>query len=360
MHGEKPLAQKDFSRSSQAYDQSLLSKIGKPSSPPHQRTDSADAAPTGHKLSLQTSDPSQHRLTVSELSSTSMDSSRWITSPNSGGVSPLPRPNWREYNMNPRSPSGESISNSFALDPELFLQTKGTTKPQGDSARSTNEDSISVDSRSQRGSYDQAMFGGDEIECSNDDFSNLPHRVRRQESGQGLKRRALSPPTDVNRGEKSPTYFNDSSSRAVGQGPSRSPVASYRPYPSYGSISSMGSSVRQSSHASSFAPSLAGSSMTSISSYDRPSPSDASQAQLFITSAGPVSSPAASVAPFRKPLVPSEPNTTHEPTNASRKMSIQTAVNEGRIPPTTKIGNYYICECCPKKPRKFETESDLR
>jgi hypothetical protein len=272
----------------------------------------------------------------------------------------LPRPSWRDYTMNPKSPSGDSVSNSFALDPELFLQTKAAGKQQPDSARSTNEDSISVDSRSQRGSYDQSMCGADEVESNNDDLSSLPHRVRRQASGQGLKRRALSPPTDLNRGEKSPSHSNEPSGRHPSQGPSRSPAMSYRPYPSYGSVSSIASSIRHNSHASSFAPSLAGSSMTSISSYDRPSPSETSQAQLFITSAGPVSSPAASVAPFRKPLAPTEPTNSHEPTNISRKMSIQTAVNEGRPPPTTKIGNYYICECCPKKPRKFETANDLR
>lgn len=289
-----------------------------------------------------------------------MESSRWMTSPISGGLSPLPRPAWREYNMNPRSPSGDSISNLLVLDPELFLQSKTTSHTQTGSARSTNEDSISIDSRSQRGSYDQAMFGTDELDCGNDDLGSLPHRVRRQQSGQGLKRRALSPPGDMSRGEKSPTFSNAQFNKATAHVASRSPAASYRPYPSHGSISSVSSSLRQNSHASSFAPSLAGSSMTSISSYDRPSPSESSQAQLFPTPAGSISSPTASLVSFRKPLAPTEQSLPQDSVAILRKMSIQTAVNDNGPPPATKIGNYYMCECCPKKPRKFETETDLR
>ena len=274
------------------------------------------------------------------------------------GVSPLPRPNWREYNMNARSPSGDSISNMLVLDPELFLQSKASGKAHAEMARPANEDDISIDSRSQRGSYDQAMFGGDETEFGNDDF-NLPHRIRRQDSGQGLKRRALSPPTDGTREEKSPAYSN-LANKFAGQVTARSPATSYRQYSNYGSVSSVASSVRQPSHASSFAPSIAGSSMTSISSYDRPSPCDSNQAQLFVASAGPLSpASATSVPPFRKPasFVPGD---LQDSDTISRKMSIQTAVNDARSLPATKIGNHFMCDCCPKKPRKFESENDLR
>lgn len=350
LHGEKPLAQVNFNRSSQAYDQSLLSKIGKPSSPPRQRSDSTDTMPTTNTLSLQTRDSSSsQRLTADYSAST--DSARWMTSPLSGGTSPGLRPNWRDYNMDPRSPSGDSASNLLVLDPELFLQTRNGMRPPTESARSTNDDSISLDSRSQRGSYDQAMFGAEESDFGNDDVGALPHRVRRQESGQGLKRRALSPPTET----ANPSDFPNKVTGTSG----RSPIVSYRPYASYGSVSSISSSARQSSHASSFAPSLAGSSMTSISSYDRPSPSDPSQAQQFITSAGPISSPTAtSIGQFRKPYLPPEP--TQDCSSIARKMSIKTAVSDTRNSPVTKIGNHYMCDCCPKKPRKFDTEHDLR
>jgi hypothetical protein len=48
--------------------------------------------------------------------------------------------------------------------------------------------------------------------------------------------------------------------------------------------------------------------------------------------------------------------------NASEasKMSIQGAVSEARLPPATKVGKYYICDCCPKKPKKFDAEEVLR
>lgn len=350
LHGEKPLAQENFNRSSQAYDQSLLSKIGKTGSPPHHRSDSTDTTPLTQKLSLQTRDPKSHqRLRVAELPSAPMDSARWISSPTSAAVSPGSRPAWRDYNMGHPSPSNDSTTPSLVLDPELFLQSRSISKPSTTGA--VADDSISVESRSQRGSYDQAMFGSDQ------DFTHEDgqHTLERRASGQGIKRRAHSPPTEAVRDDRSPAYSNELYQKVTNA--ARSPASAYRAAPSYGSVSSTASSVRQGSYASSFAPSIAASSMTSVSSLDRPSPSDPYQAHAFITSAGPVSSPATSIPPSRKMPIQQLPQDNR---SIARKMSIQTAVNEPRPAPVTKLGGFYICECCPKKPRKFETEEDLR
>jgi hypothetical protein len=342
LHGERPLAQKDFNRSAQAYDQSLLSKIGKTNSPPHHRSDSTDTTPQTQKLSLQTRDAaSQQRLRVADLPSASLDSTRWITSPMSAGVSPGSRPSWRDYNMGQPSPSNESTATSLVLDPELFLQQRTTNKPP--TAGTGMDDSGSVESRSQRGSYDQAMFGSDH-DFVHEDTTTRP----------GMKRRALSPPAEAARDDKSPTYASELYQKMSSAGAARSPASAYRAAPSYGSVSSTASSVRQGSYASSFAPSIAASSMTSVSSLDRQSPSDPSQAHPFLTSAGPVSSPATSIPPPRKTQAQSP-----QDARVVRKMSIHTAVNDPQ-PPITKLGSYYICECCPKKPRKFETEEELR
>lgn len=171
-----------------------------------------------------------------------------------------------------------------------------------------------------------------------------------------MKRRALSPPSDTTRDDKSPAYASELYQKISATSAPRSPASAYRAAPSYGSVSSTASSIRHGSYASSFAPSLTASSMTSVSSSDRQSPSDPSLAHPFITSAGPVSSPATSIPPSRKPQAQSPQDNK----SIARKMSIQTAVNEPRPPPITKLGSYYICECCPKKPRKFDTEEELR
>ena len=319
------------------------------------------------KLSLQTKDPQSQRLAVTDIPPSASDSiSRWVSSPISAGVSPGSRPGWRDYNMDHRSPSNESTATSLVLDPELFVQSRNISKPSTASSNPGNEDMHSVASRSQRGSYDQVMFTDADSEFQAEDSSGLrdlnlsdPHRhLERQASRQGLKRRALSPPAEMARDDKAHAYpaelFQKSSSS---NNPARSPASIYRSQPAYGSVSSTASSVRQNSYTSSFAPSLAGSSLTSISSYDRQSPSDTSLPHHFITSAPPVSSPATGIAPSRKAYIQQSPQDSQA---ISRKMSIHTAVNEPRPPTATRIGSYWMCDCCPKKPKKFDSEEELR
>ncbi len=319
------------------------------------------------KLSLQTKDPRSQRLAVTDQPSASADSlSRWVSSPISAGVSPGSRPGWRDYNMDHRSPSNESNSASMVLDPELFVQSRHTGKPSTGGSNPGIDDMNSVASRSHCGSYDQVVFTDADSEYQAEDSSGLrdlnlsdPHRqLKRQASRQGLKRRALSPPAEVARDDKAHAYpaelFQKLSSS---NNPARSPTSNYRAQPAYGSVSSTASSLRQNSYTSSFAPSLAGSSLTSISSYDRHSPSDPSHSHTFITSAPPVSSPATAIALSRKAYLQQSPQETQA---ISRKMSIHTAVNEPRPPTATRIGSYWMCDCCPKKPKKFGSEEELR
>ena len=368
LQGERHRAQENFNRSSHAYDQRLLSKIGKPNSPPqHIRTESAESVHMTQKLSLQTKEPRSQRLAVTDQTSASTDSpSRWVSSPMSAGVSPASRPGWRDYNMDPHSPSNESTAASMVLDPELFVQSRNLAKPSAGGSHPGIDDLHSVATRSRRDSCDQVMFTDADGDFQAEDSSGLrdlnlsdPHRqLERQASRQGLKRRALSPPADMARDDKAHAYpaelFQKLSSS---NNPARSPASNYRVQPVYGSASSTASSIRQNSHPSSFAPSLAGSSLTSVSSYDRYSPSDASHPHAFITSAPPVSSPATAIAPSRKGYLPQSPQ---ESQTISRKMSIHTAVNEPRPPTATRIGACWMCDCCPKKPKKFDCEEELR
>ncbi|KAH0846819.1 C2H2 finger domain protein [Fonsecaea pedrosoi] len=372
LQGEVPLAQRNFDRSSQAYDQRLLSKIGKSNSPPrHQRSGSTESSSYGTKLSLQTKDSKVQLLSANELPSAVFDPvSRWITSPVSAGVSPGSRAGWRDYNMDHRSPSMDSTSNSLVLDPELFLQPRPTGLPvAGGSGATPGFDEVaSIASRSHRGSYDQGFFAETESDIGGEDgnaFRNLnlsdrpEQQVGRRSSKQGMKRRAGSPPSDVARDDKSPSRGTASAElfqKVTTTASARSPVSKYYQQPKYGSVSSTASSVRQNSYASSVALSVAGSSMTSISSFERQSPLDPASQPAYITSAQPVSSPATSIAPSRKQSTQS-PLDTKPPFS---KSSTQPVMSDSRLPPATRVGNYFICDCCPKKPKKFDTEAELR
>ncbi|KAI9878940.1 MAG: hypothetical protein M1823_006891, partial [Watsoniomyces obsoletus] len=116
--------------------------------------------------------------------------------------------------MDHRSPSNESTATSLVLDPELFVPSRSMGKPSTAGSNPGNDDTNSVASRSQRGSYDQVMFTEVDSEFVAEDSGGLrnlnlgdAHRqLERQASRQGLKRRALSPPTEVARDDKAHAY----------------------------------------------------------------------------------------------------------------------------------------------------------
>ncbi|KIV85679.1 hypothetical protein PV11_01346 [Exophiala sideris] len=367
LQGEVPLAQQNFNLSAQAYDQRLLSKIGKPSSPSHpsRRSGSAESTSISHQLPIQTRDSRLQPLSTNEVTSVPFDPiSRWITSPASAGASPGSRPGWRDYNMDHRSPSIESAAASLVLDPELFVHSRLSGLHSTSASVVGVDDLASLASRSQRGSYEHGMFLESDIDIAGDEsggFRNLHLGDSQQQPGrrspkQGMKRRALSPPSDVARDDKSPsrgTSVVESFPKFHATMAARSSVSRYQP--KHGSVSSTASSARQNSYASSISLSIAASSMTSISSFDKQSPLDPSQA-AYITSAHPVSSPATSITPARK----QPPQPSIDTRHLHGKMSIQSAISDNMLPPVTRIGNSFICDCCPKKPKKFDTEDELR
>jgi hypothetical protein len=369
------LAQENLSRSSHAYDKHVLSKIGKGSSPPRQPPRQKNGGPgdpsiTAQRLpSLPTDRNATQRLSVTELAVNSPDPwSKWATSPRSGGVSPNTQHSWRDYNMGFRSPSVDSTGLPSALDQD------GATRPTGLIRHSTAgsipglDDSASSYSRSNRGSYDQAFFAEPDADFPIDETGrfrklNLADPApsdgdgRQIWSKQGMKRRALSPPAEASREDKALLFTADAPQKqgASGHYP-RSPISWQDP--SHGSVSSVSSaSLRNNSYASSLGLSIPGSSMTSVSSLDTHSP-------------GPISPVSEFAPPKDSPLNPSQasitPTRSHQPTRESkpvstaRKMSIQSAVNQTRPSKASPIRGQLMCDCCPKKPKKFESEEELR
>jgi hypothetical protein len=382
--GEKPLAQQSFQHSSQAYDKHLLSKIGKTNSPPRYSSQgSADVAASGLSRAPLAKDGSNlQRLSVTDVSSFD-PVSRWMTSPASAGVSPGSKPVWRDP-MDYRSPSVDSSAPSSAVDSDYYARLRDCGRGPLPGPRVGNDDTSSLPSRSNRCSYDQQCS----LTESETDFPmeetggfrklNLgdrtpPHNAYRQplSKQQGLKRRALSPPPEPARDDRAPTnsvtQLSDLHQRS---GPSypypRSPNPRFHPnHSSVSSTSSVG--PRNGSYASSIGLSVAGTSMTSISSIDRRSPGGTSP-----PSDPDLSQDAAHVHP--KLLNPPSLK-THSATSRShlsqnppesrsatvaRAMSAQSAAKDGRAGSAPRMGGAFMCECCPKKPKKFESEDELR
>lgn len=366
-----PLAQQNFNLSSQAYDQRLLSKIGKPTSPPRhsRRSGSAESTAFSQKLSLQTKDPNVQLLSANELPPASFDPvSRWIASPASAGLSPSSRPGWRDYNADHRSPSMDSTAASLVLDPELFVQPRPSGLLSIGSSLAGPDDLASVGSRSQRGSYEHGMFPDTESDLAGEEGGGLRNLHlggesqclgERRSSKQGMKRRARSPPSDLARDEKSPSRGNSSTDlfpKFNLPASARSPA--WKHQTKHGSVSSTASSARQNSYASSISLSIAGSSMTSISSFDKQSPLDPAN-PAYITSAHPVVSPATSIASSRLlPQVTLDTKSIHGAMSAHNLGG--DPLPPMSLPPLNRVGNSFICDCCPKKPKKFETEDELR
>ncbi|OJD13384.1 hypothetical protein AJ78_06155 [Emergomyces pasteurianus Ep9510] len=375
LQGEKPLSEKSVERSSNAYDQHLLSKIGKPSSPPRPP---ARLGSFGQKEFTTLPFHSKNRNGLSSLAtgegslSPRDATSRWANGPQSAGISPGTRPGWTDY-VTYRSPSVDSTT-PHHLDFDHFRD-----RNLSPGTHHTNDDATSQHSRSNRGSYDQIVFPDSDMEFPMDEPAQSRQRSVDDRgssqigsmsplSRQGMKRRASSPPREVVADElqalNTSTSNGDLDQRMTTGFPftgCTSPGARYQP--SHGSISSLSSaSLRTGSYASSTGLSVAASSMTSLSSYDRPSPGGISPTSELETSyeKGFVSSGS------RKSLSGlASSRTPHHRDSAEvksvppvRNMSLPNNLNTTKAAPP-RINRLHICECCPKKPKKFETAEEL-
>lgn len=364
---------KSLKNSSDNYDRQLLSKIGKPHSPPRPSVSlGSDRGPIStlpfHSRSLGSGFlPSP----ISDGTPGAPDSRGFFQS---GAISPGTKTGWKDY-TDYRSPSVESSAPSSGMDFDAGRRQAGATTPQF-------EDTFSLSSRSNRGSYDQGIFSDVEGEFSVDEGvqSRQLHSERTppyldstssNSRQHGMKRRASSPPRGLTGDDRHTLHKTTSNGDLAGRRMSGHPFTgavspSSRYPPSHGSLSSVSSaSFRTSaSYSSSASLSVGGSSMTSISSYDRLSsgglspkselePCQDKSILIQPSSSGSLAgTPAAKGPQYTSPTDPKSNSST-------RKMSAQTALNAPK-PSGSKIGGMYICECCPKKPKKFDTLEELR
>lgn len=356
------------------YDRQLLSKIGKPHSPPRPSVSLGSDRGSISTLPFHSRSLGSGFLPspISDGPPGAPDSRNSVFQ--SGAISPGTKTGWKDY-TDYRSPSVESSAPSSGMDFDAGRRQAGATTPQF-------EDTFSLSSRSNRGSYDQGVFSDVEGEFSVDESgqSRQLHSERTppyldsmssHSKQQGMKRRASSPPRELTGDDRhtlhKATSNGDLASRRMSGLPFSGAVSPGSRYPpSHGSLSSASSaSFRTSaSYSSSASLSVGGSSMTSISSYDRLSSgglspkSELEQCQDKTVLNQP--SPSGSLAGVPAAKGPQYTNPTDpKSTSSNRKMSVQTALNAPK-PNGPKIGGMYICECCPKKPKKFDTLEELR
>lgn len=349
---ERQLGQKALETSSHAYDKQLLSKIGGPNTPtrttaPPLSASAQETASNAH-TSFSKLNGQLKPLSVPDRRPSALDSpvSRW---PPSGAISP-----------------GYAGFRSPVFDP-------GSADPHQRRFGSISTPGTLDDIASQhRGSYDHSIFSESEFGMEDSGMRDLNINDRSPAGSEeyqtnpkgGLKRRASSPPTEAAREDRSTGSGNTNlfHRRSAQKLVSRNSPATRFPV-NQGSLSSMSSlSQRTASFASSYGFSAA-SSMTSYSGDQRLSPSALSpsaEAEL-----GPVSPYAAS-----RSLNPSPRGSLSRPHHQRglsenehsqlRKMSTDSILQSRQNSVTSRIPGAYICECCPKKPKKFDSEEELR
>ena len=255
-----------------------------------------------------------------------------------------------------------------------------------------------------RESYDQSMFSEtdsadstfpmedsvrhlqlDDRVPSHSYLDSIPHyhstsrsslHTSRSRPGMGMKRKqSHSPPPDLSQpnaqllaaaGMNTDPYRNTSLHPAQ----RLSPVQRYGP--NQGSFSSQSSAgPRKSSYASSAGLSVGGSSITSLDQHSpgTMSPSSEQQAQHYQQHNGQDSPYVTSLPmnqgprntrsqPQKHPQAPQAPLENPSDPSIDQKPQINSAQRRSNGP--NMQSSAYICKCCPKKPKKFDTDQELR
>ena len=422
LHSERHLGQRHIQSSSQAYDNKVLSKIGKPKTPPHNSASSSfDAASPTSSLPFYQNGRPPHplkSLSISEgMRGTPLESPFKPGSPfSSQGGSPRSRAispslissaaSAKSY-MDFRNPQWEHSAPASAVDRYGPQQRHYSTPNITQQARSHRSESVSMFANcdesaeagegeaqhasggTKRGSHDQSLFSDpDSADFPMEDAGASNTTALRQlhledqtspnstESSNfkssGMKRGASSPPPEASRGDKVPLHSvgasndlyqrNASSHLAANQ--RGSPITHYaQPQGSVSSTSSQG--LHNGSYASSAALSLGDSSMTSFSSHERHSPrglSPSSEYPPTMKNEGPYYN--------QQPIPPNPQDSFPHAQQREPPDSTPTTIISSQMPSNSPAQRKpsalslqappHICGCCPKKPKKFDTLEELQ
>ena len=226
------------------------------------------------------------------------------------------------------------------------------------------------DSASHRGSYDQAMFNQEDL-MEEGPMSHLHihdrspgHDDRHSGAKTGTKRRASSPPTEASREERSSVSSasgqSEVSQRRTAQALSHRDSVPSRVHPSHSSVSSASSfGPRHGSLGSSLGVLSIPSSATSYNS-GRVSPGTFSPGYDTELRIGTPYSGSSRANPSLSSTSSQHQRTVSETTQPLTQPVPSGSASHSRNSSISHMQRVFICECCPKKPRKFETEEELR
>ncbi|KAJ9642357.1 hypothetical protein H2199_004737 [Coniosporium tulheliwenetii] len=281
------------------------------------------------------------------FSSVDSPSTRW---PSSGTVSP--------GNMGFRSPGYEQTP----TDPALSRRFSTISSMGG------FEESAPSTAISHRGSYDHAMFSEQDFPMEENAMRDL-NISERSPSGSddyqttskaGVKRRAPTPPAEASRDDRASggnDLYHRRSAQMLNQ--RNSPVSRF--HANHGSLSSTSSlGQRNGSYASSFGLSAASSATSYNSERISPSASSPSIDPEFGPASPYVNNRSFEPVPRGSISKPSHQRVLSENGSAHRRNMSTDSIAHSRQDSVSKIQGLYICECCPKKPKKFDSEEELR
>ena len=403
--GEKQLHHRDQEKSSQAYDKNVLSKIGKPSATPPRTGSigSLESSPTS-VLSFSQRHPSQFRSLSfpNSASSTLSDppikqepSGRFADSPHSRPLSPLSSVSGRSY-ADYRSPTIDHSSRSSTLDLDVFAQypqrfpSSNNVLRQQKSRRSGSGSLLSQFDESayittngvKRENYEQPIFSEPDSTFRMEEtvrhlhledrvpFNSHPdstsYRILEasdtQQSSQsrpGMKRKQPPEGSQEDAQLRASLIQQAASAEQYSNAPQHLSAQNANKYAQHqGSISSQSSGgYRHNSYASSGG-TVGDSSYSSIEQHSPGGVSPTSDGQHYphINSQDPQFSAlsmnatpqSARSGPYPQPQPDNRATPTQKSHDTSRKQS------------AASIQSPYTCQCCPKKPKKFETEEALK
>jgi hypothetical protein len=284
-------------------------------------------------------------------------SSRWAETPLSSGASPSnPYPRFGLLGQSDhRSPSENTESDRSPL-PYISRSGSGSVMSLGD-------DNSSMTSRSREG-YEGASPDRDvSFHMEETGFRRLHIEEYSSRPGSyspgsitGQKRRASSPP-----GDDGPALHTVGSASDLFR--RRESISRTSPAPRFhsnsGSVSSTASGPRSNSYASNL--SVAASSMTSMGSYGRLSPGGISPGGMDMAGSPYVTTLSLNPSPRGSLSSTSHQRALSSDTRllaTSRRLSENIGISKQNTSP--KMQGIYMCECCPKKPKKFDCQEDLK
>ncbi|KAK7948461.1 C2H2 finger domain-containing protein [Apiospora aurea] len=248
------------------------------------------------------------------------------------------------------SPRGLPFSGASSIDYRSPIEPADSDRSPLFRSRRTNSGSVPDDATvSTQGSFDNL----DDADFPMEETSGIKRLhiddSRSEYQRMGLKRRASSPPGDDMMMQSLPGSGELLRRREGASRQSPTPRLTVIPQGSMSSVSSVG---RSGSYASNI--SLAATSMTSGNSYGRVSPNGLSPVDGICNS------------PFSTPI-----SLTHSPQSSISRIPHHRNLSDNRplasprklsdVSKTTmsRIQGFFMCECCPKKPKKFETAEEL-